>query len=436
MFFLRSPRAYSVAFASVLLALTACGPAVSEKGPERNTVQNNTAPMRPIEGIDAVPPELEETTGGKTGPTGGVMATPAPAPGTPVKTTVRVHYPNAAQITLQTGTGKIMLRGSEAPLSWTQSMTGAAQGDLATFEVDAPYGTTIEFKPVIEQGSPIWSIGANYKVAAGATREVYPHFFNGLGKVVTLFPAFHSTLIGNNRNITAYLPPSYDENTSATYPVLYMHDGQNLFDGGQAFGGNEWKVDETLNDGIYTGSLREIIVIGIANTSDRMSEYTPTKDASYGGGEGDEYLTFIRDELMPAVQNALRVQTGREATGLLGSSLGGLISAYAGVHYGQTFGIVGAMSPSTWWNKKFLIGDVKANPQTGNKRPLRVYVDSGDAGPSNDDVTNTATLAQTYKAQGFVEGQDFHYVVGSKHEHNEYYWAQRLPNALKFLFPE
>jgi predicted alpha/beta superfamily hydrolase len=361
-----------------------------------------------------------------------------------VKTTVRVHYPNAAAITVQNGTnatlGAIQLRGSSAPLSWTQSMQGATNGDVAVFEVQAPQGQVIEFKPVIESsvgatGSPglTWSVGANYKILGGSTRDVYPHFFNYQGKVVTLFSQFISHVLTPNRDVLAYLPPSYDENKAATYPVLYMHDGQNLFDPSTAFGGTEWKVDETLDAGVMDGSIPEVIVIGIDNTADRIPEYTPNKDSQYGGGNGDAYLSFIINELMPEVKKALRIKEGPEFTGMMGSSLGGLISAYTGVHHADVFGRIGAMSPSTWWNNDFIIGDVA---KTGATRPLKVYVDSGDAGPSNDDVTLTATLAQTYAALGYKEGDTMHYVVGHNGQHNEYYWSLRLPGALQFLFSD
>src|SRR5690242_17141630 len=167
-----------------------------------------------------------------------------------------------------------------------------------------------------------------------------------------------------------------------------MHDGQNLFDPALAFGGNEWKVDETLDAAAEDGSIADLIVIGVENTADRIDEYTPTPDPSYpDAGKGDQYLTLLVDELKPQIDAMLRTLPDRAHTGVLGSSLGGLISAYAGVRRPDVYGIVGAMSPSTWWNNDVIIGDVAGMPTSA--RPTRVYVDSGDSGDSNDDVTNT-----------------------------------------------
>jgi predicted alpha/beta superfamily hydrolase len=158
-----------------------------------------------------------------------------------------------------------------------------------------------------------------------------------------------------------------------------------------------------------------------------MNEYTMPPQ-----GKGDLYVKMITDEIKPMVDAALRTLTTRDQTALIGSSLGGLISAYAGVYRSDTFGLIGAMSPSTWWNSTQILGQVATIPQQP-QRALKVYVDSGDSGPSNDDVTNTATLAQTYKTDGYVEGTTLHYVVQPGGQHNETYWAQRLPGGLAFL---
>src|SRR5678815_2349906 len=124
-----------------------------------------------------------------------------------------------------------------------------------------------------------------------------------------------------------------------------------------------------------------------------------TFDSSEGfGGDGDKYLRMLVEELKPQVDAMLRTLPDREHTGILGSSLGGLISAYAGCTQAGTFGLVGAMSPSTWWDNTVIIGDVMAMAQP---RPLLVYVDSGDSGPSSDDQTNTAQLAAAYRNLGY-----------------------------------
>jgi predicted alpha/beta superfamily hydrolase len=130
----------------------------------------------------------------------------------------------------------------------------------------------------------------------------------------------------------------------------------------------------------------------------------------------------------------LRTRTTRDDTSMLGSSLGGLISAHAGIVHPEVWGRIGAMSPSTWWSSLELIDEVHGIPARAT-RALRVYVDSGDSGASMDDVTDTAMLADAYESVGYVEGTDFHYVVQPGGQHNEIYWAQRLPAALAFLLP-
>jgi predicted alpha/beta superfamily hydrolase len=234
------------------------------------------------------------------------------------------------------------------------------------------------------------------------------------------------------RRVVVWLPDGYSAH-GAKYAVLYMHDGQNLFDPTLAFGGNEWKVDETLDAAAEDGSIEELIVIGVENTAQRIYEYTPTTDpTTAGGGGGDLYLQLLIDELKPQIDGMLRTLPDRAHTGVLGSSLGGLISAYAGVKRPDVYGIVGAMSPSTWWNNDVIIGDVGGMPASA--RPTRVYVDSGDSGDSNDDVTNTNMLAAKYLNIGYTSGVDFLHVVQAGGQHNEIYWAERLPGALQFLF--
>ena len=125
--------------------------------------------------------------------------------------------------------------------------------------------------------------------------------------------------------------------------------------------------------------------------------------------------------------SATRTRPDAASTGLGGSSLGGLISSYAGVRRADTFALVGAMSPSTWWANTWLLGEVAMTP--ASPRPLRVYVDSGDAGPSNDDVDNTRMLAAAYRAIGYSDGATLDYFVQGGAQHNEYFWAQRLPRA-------
>ncbi len=357
-------------------------------------------------------------------------------------TTLRIVYPEGAAMTV---------RGSGSPLDWDSGLLATPMaGGLYVLETDT-ITAPVEWKPLLDDTT--WARGPNYHVEPGQTVEIAPHFTPSSGRVIELLSPWHSAALGNDRAVWAYLPASYDENTVARFPVVYMHDGQNLFDPLLAFGGNEWQVDETMNGAAESGrcpnadvcandaecggarcdTFREAIVVGIANTPDRVSEYTPTMDADVGdGGRGDLYVGALADELHPVVDGMLRTRTAREDTALLGSSLGGLISAHGGVTRPDAFGLIGAMSPSTWWDGRVILTEVATIPSHPS-RALRVYLDSGDSGASNDGVTDTADLDRAYEDAGYVEGADLHYLVAPGHEHNEVYWRQRLPGALAFL---
>jgi predicted alpha/beta superfamily hydrolase len=342
---------------------------------------------------------------------------------TVAKTVIRVHYP--------AGSKTVSLRGSIAPRTWEKGVAMTSGGeDTWTLETTT-LTVEAEWKPLLDDTS--WSRGPNYKIKPGTTLDVYPHFVTTNGKVENKWPAFASTALGNTRNVWVYYPPTYLENARARFPVVYMHDAQNLFDPAKAFGGNEWKVDETLDAAAESGAFREAIVVAPENTSQRIYEYTPTSDPDYTpSGGGDKYLKMLVEELKPRVDAELRTLPSRENTVILGSSLGGLISAYAGTTSTNTFGLIGAMSPSTWWDSKVIIGKVTAT-KDATPRPLRVYIDSGDSGSSSDDKDNTKLLSDAYAGIGFVEGTTLKYVVQPGATHSEVYWAQRLPGAFGFL---
>ena len=342
-------------------------------------------------------------------------------------TTIRVHYP--------AGPSALTLRGSAAPLTWDAgiALTRAA-GD--TWEATlVGLSAPLEWKPIL--GEATWSLGPNYRVLPGESVDVYPRFHQVAGTYQHDEP-LTSALLGDTRGIWVYLPPTYLENTLASFPVVYMHDGQNLFDPSAAFGGTTWRVAETMNAAAIDGSIAEAIVIGVDNTGDRMNEYTPWADPTWStGGKGDLYLQMLVQELRPRVDARYRTSPGPEHTAIIGSSLGGLISSYAGTVHPEAFGLVGALSPTTWWDGRRIIDVVKAIPAPP-PRALRVYVDSGDSGtlpgePPNDDVLDTHDLAGAYRSVGYADGAGLLYVVQHGATHDEAHWAERLPGALAFL---
>jgi predicted alpha/beta superfamily hydrolase len=362
--------------------------------------------------------------GGTTPPgTAAPPATTPPPPQGPTPTTVRVHYAGKP--------GPMSLRGSSGPLSWDKGVPLAAEAKDAALYVwsSTDVKSDLELKPMLGE---TWSRGPNYRVKPGQTIDVYPRFFESRGTVTIKYPSFTSQKLPSTRSIRVYLPPTYVENTASRFGVLYMHDGQNLFSPETAFGGNEWKVDETLDAGAEDGSIREMIVVGVDNTPARIAELTPTPDPGYGGGKADQYLSMVIDEIKPRIDKDLRTLPNREDTAVMGSSLGGLVSVYAGVRRADVFGLVGSMSPSTWWDGRMILGEVATIPQK-KARPDRIYVDSGDSGEENDDVLDTNDLAKKLMDVGYVEGKDLHHVVGAGDVHNEIAWAKRLPAALRFL---
>jgi predicted alpha/beta superfamily hydrolase len=376
-------------------------------------------------------------------------AQPDAAPPASTDAIVRVHYP--------AGGHAIAIRGSGGGLSWTAGMAMTASGDTFTYTI-ADLAQTIEWKPLLDDAT--WARGPNYHLAPGATIDIYPHFTATAGQVVTLDDAFHSTVLANDRPIYAYLPASYGENTDATYPVVYLHDGQNLWAAMPqiAFSGT-WNVDSAFDAAAESGTCAgwgaqplggtpvtctgdgdcgtgqtcetfpEAIAIGVANTTDRIHEYTPTSDpGTPGGGGADAYLAMLITELKPSIDSRLRTRPDAASTSLVGSSLGGLVTAYAGLSHADVFSRLGELSPSTWWDSDVIVGDV-TNAQS--PKPAIVYVDSG-AGDA-DDEADTDQLAAAYIAQGYVDGVSFRHVVQTGASHSETYWAERLPGALQLL---
>ncbi len=237
----------------------------------------------------------------------------------------------------------------------------------------------------------------------------------------------------NGRRVWVYLPPGYDAGTQR-YPVLYMHDGQNPFDARTSFAG-EWRVDETCEQLIGSGQVAPLIVVGVDNSAARCDEYTPWPDPTYGGGQADAYLDAIVNVLVPEIDRRYRTLAGPNHRFMAGSSLGGLVSAYAGWTRADVFGRVAAFSPSYGWDNRHF-----AAWAAGRSRgPLqRLYQDMGTAegnspAASAQYVTDLRTIRDLAIAQGFQLGVDLQSVEGAGQAHNEAAWAARFPGALVFL---
>ncbi len=249
-----------------------------------------------------------------------------------------------------------------------------------------------------------------------------------------LYRDFHSRYLKRDRDILIYLPPGYSARESHRYPVLYLHDGQNLFDAATSFiQGQEWGVDETAEKLIRTGAIEPLIIVGIYNTGDqRVDEYTPTLDTVRGcGGKADAYALMLTRELKPFIDAQFRTRRGPQNTGLGGSSLGGLVTLWIGLRYPHVFGKLAVMSPSLWWDNEYMLRTVCRRPMA--KLPLRIWLDVGSE-EGEEHVRQTRDLRDTLESSGWKEGTDLQHWVAWGAGHSEAAWAARLAQVLRFLF--
>ena len=333
--------------------------------------------------------------------------------------TVRVHY--------DTGFGnRITIRGSRAPLSWSTGMAATwTTGNVWVASWSDTAGD-VDVKPLFNDAT--WSVGANYRVRAGTTVDVYPYFGTQSGSRVNV-SGFWSPQLGNSRSLRIYLPPSYQENRLKRYPVLYMHDGQNLFDASTSAFGTEWQVDENINGAVPAGKMDEVIVVGVDNTANRIWEYTPCCDSSYGGGGADVYERFLIDTVKPYIDQTYRTLPAKENTVIMGSSLGGLVSCYIARRNPGVFSKAGCMSSSFWWNNEAFTQQVEVSTA---HVPVRFYI---DAGTVNDGLPQTQRMDNALLADGYVQGGDLDFYVAQGGSHNEASWAARVWVPLQWLFP-
>jgi predicted alpha/beta superfamily hydrolase len=243
---------------------------------------------------------------------------------------------------------------------------------------------------------------------------------------------FPSRFLRNRRDLIVYLPPGYHAQPRRQYPVLYLHDGQNLFDGATSFiPGMDWHVGHTADEWIRAGRVEPLIIVGIYNAGkQRLHEYTPTKMPRLGGGRAGRYARFLIEEVSPFIHNNYRILDGEQNTGIGGSSLGGLVSLFLGLRMPHVFGKIAALSPSVWWNQRVILRFADAAPV--QPRP-RVWLDIGtrEGGRIVEDVER---FRDVLLRKGWRWDEDLHYERVEGAEHNEAAWAQRVGPFLQFLF--
>jgi predicted alpha/beta superfamily hydrolase len=323
--------------------------------------------------------------------------------------TIRVIYPG--------GDGEIRLRTEE---NWDLDLTPVSARDgISEFETETkkPF---FYFKPVLNRNGEIqWSRGENFLSVAtsGALTEVHPYFREDTRcSVCELMPALTSPA-GTEHRFRVFLPPGYQENTLKKYPVLYMHDGNNLFLKEEAFLGNTWRTDEVLSVLDRMNAIEEVIVVGIF-PKDRMSEYTSPGYEDYG--------RFLVEVLKPVIDAKYRTLADASNTAAMGSSLGGVVSFYLGWQWPDVFGKVACLSSTFIYRDDFL-ERVAKEP----KRSIKIYLDSG--WPA-DNYEPTRAMRDRLIWKGYRPGVDLLYLAFPHAIHNENAWAERSPIPFQFLF--
>lgn len=227
--------------------------------------------------------------------------------------------------------------------------------------------------------------------------------------------------------LLVWLPPGYDKDTARRYPVYYMHDGQNAY--------LNWEIDKTAEALIAAKAIEPLILIGVyhgGTQEDRFRDYTPTHDSSCRtSGKADAYGRMLVEEIKPLIDSQYRTLTDRAHTGMGGASLGGLVSLYLGLKYLDTFGRLGLMSPSVWWDDKMILKNVK---KLSAKPDLRIWLDIGTA-EGNDRLSDVRQLRDALIAKGMQPDVELKFVEAKGAEHDEKAFAERARQVLEYLFP-
>lgn len=328
------------------------------------------------------------------------------------KIRIQVFYPPTS--------GRIVLR---TELDWERDIEASYVSDDRTItefsvESDKHY---FYYKPALVGGDHgfVWAKGPNYLATTGTQeiRRVYPLFFSELHGSFTETIRVHPKRGGAEHQYRVYLPPGYDENTLKRYPVLYMHDGSNLFFPEEAFGGSEWQVDENLEQLDTMNLIDKVIVVGVY-AHDRMYEYTRPGYEEYG--------RLLVEQIKPMVDDSLRTLTDPANTAVMGSSLGGVVSFFLGWEYPHVFGKAACLS-STFGYRDNLMERVLAEP----KRNVRFYIDSGWP---EDNYENTTAMRDHLLEMGYEFGRDVLYFAFPGALHNESSWAARSHIPFQFFF--
>ena len=328
----------------------------------------------------------------------------------PFQRRIRVFYP------LQSG--RLVLRTEG---DWDRDIEPDAinsERRISEFTVSSNH-PFLYFKPFLRVGEESYRAGGMNDLAVlteSNPRDIYPYFSSKQEGGITPLLEVESKVLPGSHLMRIYLPAGYEENSLKRYPVIYMHDGKNLFFPEEAFLGTEWQLDETLDQLDVMSVIDKIIVVGI---------YARNREEQYTMPGYDLYVQSLVDEVKPWVDSNFRTLTAPEHTGVMGSSLGGVVSFYAAWQWPHIFGRVACMS-STFTFKDDLIHRVLKEP----KRKIRIYLDSGWPG---DNYEVTLSMCMALIERGYVFGADFLYFVFPLARHDEVSWRARCHLPLQLF---
>jgi predicted alpha/beta superfamily hydrolase len=322
---------------------------------------------------------------------------------------IRVIYPCE--------TGRILLR---TDANWDRNIDPwVVNGCTSEFAIETEH-PFFYFKPVLICNDGVhWSCGENFLAVATSSTpiDIHPYFDEDTRCSVCELMQPLASASGNEHRFRVFLPPGYYENTLKKYPVLYMHDGQNLFLKEEAFVGNTWRTDEILAMLDKMNAIEEVIVVGI-HPNERMREYTAPGYEDYG--------RFLVEKLKPLIDAKYRTHAGPADTAVMGSSLGGVVSFYLGWQWPEVFGKIACLS-STFTYRDDLLERVSAEP----KRKIKIYLDSGWPG---DNYEATRSMRDRLIWKGYNVGSELFYLAFPEAKHDENAWAARSSIPFQFLF--
>lgn len=267
-------------------------------------------------------------------------------------------------------------------------------------------------------------------VAQDAKPPVRVHSITGN---VQSLPVFHSKALGNDRNIAVYLPPGYDKQPKRRYPVVYMADGQNVFDGFTSYIPNqEWKADEAAESLILANAIEPIIIVAIDNAGvERANEYLPTRDVrAMAGGKAGLFEKMLIEEIKPMIDHSFRTKREPRNTAFVGSSYGGVLALDLGLEHPDVFGKLGVVSPSLNWDDQVMLKKISA---LKGKADQQYWIDMGtnEWGPM---VGLAQQAAVNFERKGWKQGKDLLLYIDGNAIHNEGAWARRFPLMLVYFF--